>query len=172
MFSNPDIDIDTLPKIDSSLFNHLDYKYKNVLVIKSIIFSIVLLAGYFTFYFLGSVKNSQVVHLLILLFLAIIVTSNIILTVLGFKKKLYKLRKHDLIYKSGILWTSETSVPFVRVQHSEVIQGPIERIFGLAKLKLYTAGGSTSDLSVPGLKPDTAEELKDFITKRIQEEEE
>jgi membrane protein YdbS with pleckstrin-like domain len=77
-----------------------------------------------------------------------------------------------LIYRTGLWWKSETTVPFVRVQHSEVIQGPVERIFGLAKLKLYTAGGQTSDLSVPGLRPKKAEELKDFITKKIAIDEE
>ena len=105
--------------------------------------------------------------IIILFIILILVTSY-----LGFKKKQFKLRKHDLIYKTGLWWKSETSIPFVRVQHSEVIQGPIERLFNLAKLKLYTAGGHSSDLSIPGLNPQKAEELKNFITNRIQEEEE
>lgn len=172
-FENSNIDIDTIPIIDSEYFNPLDKKYDSVLMIKSILFSLFIVVGYLIFYYLSPKgKISSNLHLGIIILLVSISIFNLLVTHLGFNKKKYKLRQHDLIYKTGLLWKSETSIPFVRVQHSEVIQGPIERMFHLAKLKLYTAGGHSSDLSVPGLKPQKAEELKDFITNRIQEEEE
>lgn len=172
MFENIDINIADLPTVDSNSFNSLEKNYRAVLIIKAIIFSIVLIAGYFLFYYYKSDKLPLFVSLSLFVLLAFIVISNFLVAILGFKKKMYKIRFHDLIYKTGLLWKSETSIPFVRVQHSEVIQGPIERIFGIAKLKLYTAGGSTSDLSIPGLSMQKAEELKEFIVKRVQEEEE
>ncbi|MEO1438705.1 MAG: PH domain-containing protein [Bacteroidota bacterium] len=56
-----------------------------------------------------------------------------------------------------------TTIPFNRVQHCEIKQGPIERLFNLKTLEVYTAGGATSDLKIPGLPDDRAQELKDFI---------
>ncbi|MEM6347195.1 MAG: PH domain-containing protein [Bacteroidota bacterium] len=85
----------------------------------------------------------------------------------GYHRKAYSLRGHDLSYRSGWLWHKITTVPFSRVQHVEVDQGPIERALGLATLKVFTAGGSSSDLSVPGLSPERAKEMKTFILQKI-----
>ena len=172
VFENIDIDIDSLPGVNSSSFIALEKKYRMVLVLKSIVFSIVLIAGFSVYYFLQSHKMPKAVTILLFVLLVVVVIGNLLVAYFGYKRKKYKLRMHDVIYKTGIFWKSETSISFVRVQHSEVIQGPIERVFGLAKLKLYTAGGHSSDLSIPGLSWQKAEQLKDFITKRIQEEEE
>jgi len=60
-------------------------------------------------------------------------------------------------------------VPFKRIQHSEVTQGPVDRFFNLAKLRVFTAGGSGSDLTIPGLKLEEANKLKTLITARITE---
>ncbi len=78
----------------------------------------------------------------------------------------YQVRHHDLVFKDGFLWRSEIAIPFVRVQHSEVTQGPIARWMGYSTLKLYTAGGSQSDLSIPALLPEKAEKLKAYIAQK------
>ena len=57
-----------------------------------------------------------------------------------------------------------TSVPFNRIQHTEVTQGPLGRLFDLAKVKVYTAGGSSSDITIVGLNEKNAHQLKDHIT--------
>jgi len=58
-----------------------------------------------------------------------------------------------------------TSIPFNRIQHTEVNQGPLGRMFDLARVQIFTAGGSSSDISIPGLKVEEAHQLKDHITK-------
>ena len=63
----------------------------------------------------------------------------------------------------GLIWYSSTVIPFNRVQHCEISQGPIERLFKLSELKIFTAGGASSDMSVPGLNPETAHRLKEYI---------
>ncbi|MFK7926259.1 MAG: PH domain-containing protein [Bacteroidia bacterium] len=85
----------------------------------------------------------------------------------SYHRKAYSLRAHDLSYRSGWLWHKLTTVPFSRVQHVEVDQGPIERALELATLKIFTAGGSSSDLSIPGLSPEKAKEMKSFILQKI-----
>ena len=82
----------------------------------------------------------------------------------GFKKRGYALRQRDITYKKGFLIHSETTIPFNRVQHCETTQGPLSRAFGLMSLKVFTAGGASSDLRISGLRPEEANRLKDFIT--------
>ena len=172
MFENPEIDISELPKVNSDNFIPLDKNYRTVIMLRAIIVSTIVTAAFVLFYMNKSSKIPEYIWTITFIALVLFILSNILIAYLGFKKKKYKLRQYDIVYKTGLLWRSETSIPFVRVQHSEVIQGPIERLFRLSKLKLYTAGGHSSDLSVPGLSLSKAEQLKDFITKRIQEEEE
>jgi|GEM_PF-6009490 len=56
--------------------------------------------------------------------------------------------------------------------HMIYILGPIERMFGLSKLKIFTAGGASSDLKIPGLLPETANKLKDYIQLKVGRDEE
>src|SRR5690606_7570665 len=85
---------------------------------------------------------------------------------IGYRRRSYALREKDLTYKKGWLFSATTTVPFNRIQHTEVSQGPLERRFELCTLNIYTAGGSTSDLSIPGLNEDEAQQLRDFISKK------
>lgn len=88
----------------------------------------------------------------------------VLLEIWGFKIKGYAIRQNDISYKSGLLFFSMTSVPFNRIQHVEVSQGPIGRLFDLASVKVYTAGGSTSDLRIGGLIKEEAHRLRDHIS--------
>ncbi|MCC5879680.1 MAG: PH domain-containing protein [Idiomarina sp.] len=72
----------------------------------------------------------------------------------------YLVRDRDVLYRTGALWRKQTAVPVNRIQHVEITQGPIERMLGLARLIIYTAGGSGSDLAVPGLPAAEAERLR------------
>ena len=75
----------------------------------------------------------------------------------------YAVREKDISFKSGCLWKSVTTVPFNRVQHFDIRPGILDRKYGLARLTIYTAGGQSSDLMIPGLLPDVAEKLKAHI---------
>lgn len=69
--------------------------------------------------------------------------------------------------RRGALWQTTRAVPINRIQHVEVRQGFIERTLGLAHLVLYTAGSSGADLSIPGLKLATAEQIKHELIQTI-----
>lgn len=109
----------------------------------------------------------------ILLGLIILFLFTAFIVYFGFFKKSYAIREKDIIYNSGLFWRSSIAIPFNRVQHCEVSIGPIDRMFDLSELKIFTAGGSSSDLSIEGLKPETSNRLKDFIVNKtgIDEEE-
>lgn len=82
------------------------------------------------------------------------------------------LRTHDLIYRYGVIWRHEVIVPFVRIQHVETLSGPIERVFGLCRLRLFTSGGSGGDLDVLGLTAPLAQSVKKQLLDQIASREE
>lgn len=82
----------------------------------------------------------------------------------------YQLRDKDVHYKHGIIWRAVTSLPYVRVQHVELESGPLERVFKLATLKFYTAGGGSSDMKIPGLPFATASKIRAFVMQQAGED--
>jgi membrane protein YdbS with pleckstrin-like domain len=68
--------------------------------------------------------------------------------------------------RRGILWRSQIALPRLRVQHSDVSQGPVQRSYGVATLKLYTAGSRYTKIELPGLQHDAALQLRDALLAR------
>lgn len=73
----------------------------------------------------------------------------------------------ELHVASGWLVRSHTIVPAARVQHIDVTQGPVERMFGVATLVLHTAGTANSEVDLPGITRETAEEIRDAIREHL-----
>ena len=65
--------------------------------------------------------------------------------------------------ESGVLWRSRVALPRVRIQHTDVSQGPLERRNGIGTLKLYTAGSRHTRIELPGLNHDDAIALRDAL---------
>lgn len=70
----------------------------------------------------------------------------------------------------GWLFRTDTIVPFKRIQHIDVAQGPVERMFGLASLTVHTAGTHNSIVTLPGLARDDAEAMRDTMRLQIRRE--
>jgi len=68
-----------------------------------------------------------------------------------------------LLMRYGILFVEERAVPVRRMQHVDLVRGPVERLFGLATLVVFTAGNEGSAFRVPGLSVQRATELRDRI---------
>ena len=82
----------------------------------------------------------------------------------------YRVEDEELHIRHG-LWTRiRTIVPFGRVQHIDVAQGPIERQFGVARLILHTAGTRSSAVGLPGLESAEAERIRDVIRSQIRQD--
>jgi uncharacterized protein len=63
----------------------------------------------------------------------------------------------------GIFWRSRIAVPRMRIQHTDVSQGPLQRRFGVGTLKLYTAGSRYTKIELPGLTHAEAIALRDAL---------
>jgi uncharacterized protein len=68
----------------------------------------------------------------------------------------------------GWLFHTDTVVPFVRVQHIDVTRGPLDKMFGTASLVVHTAGTHNSTVTVPGLAPDRAAEIREMIREHVR----
>ncbi len=82
----------------------------------------------------------------------------------------YAEGEDELAISRGVWVRTRTVVPFGRVQHIDVAQGPIERRFGLATLVLHTAGTRGAAVPLPGLKQDQAEKMRDRIRAKIRQD--
>lgn len=79
----------------------------------------------------------------------------------------------DAVYiEHGVVVRVKKVVPFVRIQHIDSRRGPVERATGLATLVIYTAGSRGADVSIPGLKPERADELREQLRELAIENEE
>ncbi|TRD11457.1 hypothetical protein FGU71_06020 [Erythrobacter insulae] len=82
----------------------------------------------------------------------------------------YQISNDRLRVVRGILWRSDTVVPFGRVQHIDVDQGPLERFFDIATLTVHTAGNHNSSVNLPGLGHELATEMREEIRAHIKQE--
>lgn len=86
----------------------------------------------------------------------------------SFKKRSYTFRDHDVVYSYGVIYQTTVLIPFNRIQHIALHQGLFSRMYGLASLQFYTAGGATTDINIKGLKLDTAQKFKTFVSEKIE----
>lgn len=166
-FENIQIDIQKLPSVSTLVYQKIDSSYLKVMLIKSTIFLLLLLTIVAIIFITKPVSEIPNWGYNALVIVAIFYTAlSYLFTIKGFHNKSYALRSNDVIFNSGWLWKSKVTTPFNRIQHVSIEQGILERNWKLARLKLYTAGGSSSDLSIPGLHMTIAQELKEYITNK------
>lgn len=160
------IAITSFPDIMKIDFKSIDKKYLKVLVIHVfliflIAFSALSISIYNGFFVL--LENIMWPYLvLFLLFITLLLIRSV-----GFKKRKYAIREKDISFKKGIFFRSLTTVPFNRIQHIEIDQGPVSRFFGLVSLMVFTAGDSSDDLKISGLLKEDAQQIKEFISNKI-----
>ena len=174
LFKNPDLDLSELPSVEQAHYHPLQIGYRSILIISAVIvWGILVFASWIAIpqFDLSLAKSIQLSFAFIIGFL-ILGLLHLALISRAFKLKGYAVRTKDISYKTGLFFKRHTTVPFSRIQHVEVRQGLLERYFDLAKLNVYTAGGQSSDLTIPGLHHEEANRLKAFIIGTIQHHDE
>ncbi len=166
IFANHEINLDHFPKVE-----HLDYQkvapaYLKVSLIGSALFLLFFLIIIGVFAAVYTYENHPFLTLILFLGWGGLAILVFFFSWKGYHLRAYAIRERDITYRKGVLFQTQTVVPFNRVQHCEISQGPVERWFNLKKLEIYTAGGSSSDLSIAGLDTELAPKLKDYIIKK------
>jgi membrane protein YdbS with pleckstrin-like domain len=77
----------------------------------------------------------------------------------------YQVAEDALELRHGVVRQVHSAIPYFRVQHIDVAQGPVERAVGLSRLVLHTASAGT-DATIPGIAAGDAEGLRRLILAR------
>ena len=98
---------------------------------------------------------------------------------LDFEKRWYLVTDRSLRVREGIVKVREMTITFANIQNISVSQGPIQRLLGIADLRVDTAGGgpSRSEKEEGGESLHTvrfrgvnnADEIRELITERLRE---
>lgn len=172
-FINKQLSINQLPRVNSIAFQPLEQAYLNLLWLYRLIFVGIMVLVFAVTGFILPFEIPAIVFLVSGIVISVLLLVYLLFTPSVFKVKKYAIRNRDIIFRSGLINRTTTVIPFNRVQHIEIKTGPIDRYFKLSRLKIYTAGGSQSDLVIPGLSMETAKSIKQLIiTKTASDEEE
>ncbi len=168
-FTNETINTKQLPRYESVELTSLHKNYWKVLLINNaIIFSIIAIVMIFLWM---NIEDSQEFSpFLVFGIFLVIVNGSFFLNRISFKKKAYAFRNHDVIYRSGLIATNTMVIPYNRVQHVALHEGFLSRYFGLAKVEIFTAGGTASDIEIPGIAKEEAENIKQLLMGKIQKQ--
>lgn len=165
-FSNEAVDLEKLPKYEELNVEPINRKYWWV-----ILFNLIITFGSFAGFTVLARKDIQA-HIKTPMLLSFIGFAFLVFVVLywfSLKRRAFAIREKDIVYRSGLLEVNTTIIPFNRMQHIAIREGFISRPLGLASIKMYTAGGANSDVTLVGLNKDHAQQLQEFIMEKIKE---
>jgi len=75
----------------------------------------------------------------------------------------YGLDDDALELERGVFTKVDTAVPYVRIQHVDTQRNPLDRLLGLSSVVVYTAGSRGADVTIPGLRPERARDLRNRL---------
>lgn len=166
IFNNEQVDLEQLPRLDTVNFNKLAPAYKKTEYLSTGILFAILLVFTIAMYFNASPKLGNYRLIIPFIWLSLFALS-MFMVHKKYQVAGYTIREHDVVSKQGVWWQTVTTIPFNRIQHCEISQGPIQNAFNLATLRIFTAGGSSSDLAIDGMEQEEAKRVKAFITGKI-----
>ena len=167
-FTNNTIDINQLPRFETVEFQKLRPDYWKVMVINRVIFFLILAIGIGVVYYLVEEFRTEAIYFVSTLVVLMLLTF--FFSRISFLKKGFAFREHDVLFKHGIIATNTIIIPYNRVQHVALHEGWLSRYFGLAKVEIFTAGGSASDIEIPGIEKEQAEKIKQLLMGKIQQQ--
>lgn len=155
---------------DPSHFTPVSRRYGWVIMVRSLILAIPICIGSYVLDAKltedGVIANGVILGpLLFLAALFVLVRPFRIWSSIG-----YRLGQDQIQIQRGNVWRVDTIMPFSRVQHIDIAEGPLERLFGLASLVMHSAGTHNSVVSLPGLSRSDAQDLRDHIRAEIRED--
>ena len=166
-FTNTPIDTTTLPRFETVPFTALHPDYKKVIILHIAVFILVLVAIAGILLVVNPELASR--ELLLGTGIGIAVFGAIVtfFSLLSFRKKGFAFRQHDVLFRSGVIATKTIIIPYSRVQHVALHQGFVSGKLGLAAIEIFTAGGGDSDIHIPGIEKEHAENIKQLLMTKL-----
>jgi len=167
-FTNLQIQTEQLPKVEYVVLKPISKSYLKIILLNKLALYTGLIGLVFGLKYIIEKKEEVQLNLWYMLSAVVVFCIfNFIVSLLAFKKRKYAMREHDVVYAKGLLVHSITTVPISRIQHVEESRSWLARHFGLATLKIFTAGEAGSDLSIKGLPYIEAKQIKEIISDKV-----
>lgn len=165
-FTNTEVSIEALPQYQEVTLNSVSLNLRKKLFFQNaLILFFLALGGVMLFYFEPD-KLNIVIGIAIAF---ILLTLRFLDISLKQKRYGYALREKDLLFQSGYLINRTIIIPYNRIQHLTIHRSLWDKQFGISSLNVFTAGGDSSDVKIPGLDPDLAAQINEMITQKISE---
>jgi len=102
-----------------------------------------------------------------LLFVAVVVPTRVfILAPLAWSRFRYRIDPEFLRIRSGVIVVRHKLIPLVRVQNVDSAQGPLERRFDLADVRVHNAAATHT---IPNLDATEAERLREHLAELVRQ---
>ena len=97
---------------------------------------------------------------------------------LDFEKRWYLVTNRSLRVREGVVRLREMTITFANIQNISISQGPIQRLLGIADLRVDTAGGGSQKKEQSGEENlhgvrfrgvNNADEIRELINSRLRE---
>lgn len=164
-FTNHVIETTALPEFESVQLTPLHRLYWKVILFNLLVTFVLLGSGCAAFvYFTNDVQSYWYIFASIYV-VALLLTFAV--SHIGYKNSGYAFRDHDVIYRNGAVSITTTIIPYNRVQHAAIHEGFIARKLGIATIEIFTAGGVNSDIKIPGVEKQHAENIKQLLMGKI-----
>lgn len=149
---------------DTENLTRLDPRFRRVLVIRALIWGAILIA----MAIIADIALDDVPNVIWIPAVLLVLFQSGFLPSRRYLSRGYRMSEDQLRTVQGVWNHWDTTVPFGRVQHLDVHQGPLERANGLATLVLHTAGTEGSSVSLEGLAHEDAIAMRDHIRDVVQ----
>jgi len=111
----------------------------------------------------------------IILYIALIIIIAEIYARMAYNRWFYEFTPESLKLERGIIWKRYSNVPYERVQNVDIHRGILARMLGFSSVMIQTAGysgygrrgGGFSEGYLPAVAPERAEQIREFLMKRI-----
>ena len=158
---------DDIQPVEALGFEQPENRYMRVVLFRIALVYVILMAGAFLI-LLTDISHEAIVLIIVecALVTAFAINACLARKIYGFKG--YALRDKDVTYRSGIFFTSVTTIPFSKIQQVSIRMNPVSRIFKLYYVDVTSgAQGVTNSVSIPGLTRKKAEEIKSLLLNNV-----
>mgnify|MGYP002548190678 CR=1 FL=1 len=146
------------------MYEKLNVKARGLMIVCEIIACIVATAVIFSVWLIIKDYNMPFSANLIWIIAVIIWALGITAPFVRYERYRYRFTDEEIDVKEGFIFITRDVVPIERLHKIAMQSGPLDRMFGLSKVIVTTAGG---DVTIRFMENKKAEEIVDTLKKRI-----
>lgn len=96
-------------------------------------------------------------------FLAVFILPGMVWAFVRYLSYRYVFAEDDLVIRTGFLFRNERHIPYQRIHNINAIQSVLHRIFGVAEVRIETAGGQEAEAKLQVLSLRAMEEMRQRV---------